>query len=97
MLAITRSPAVVVCFAALAALAPRSALQAWARTRHLALRAVWPDVSARCSGGQGKRSLRSEQLFEAAVVVSRPSAACDIAEHYFDSNILLMDVRIVGA
>lgn len=51
VLATTRSPAVAVCFAALAALGPRAALQARARTRQLALRTVWPDVVDHLASG----------------------------------------------
>ncbi|GAB4083920.1 type II secretion system F family protein [Myceligenerans cantabricum] len=44
VLALTGSPAVAGCFAALAALGPGAALRARVRSRRKALRDVWPDV-----------------------------------------------------
>lgn len=51
VLAATRSPAVALCFAALASLAPRAVLRARSRSRQRALRALWPDVVDHLASG----------------------------------------------
>ncbi|MBL0885045.1 type II secretion system F family protein [Myceligenerans indicum] len=51
LFAITRSPAVALCFAVLGALGPRAALRARARSRERTLRAVWPDVVDHLASG----------------------------------------------
>ncbi|MBE1877155.1 type II secretion system F family protein [Myceligenerans pegani] len=51
VLAATRSPALALCFAALAALGPRAGLRARARARTRSLRAMWPDVVDHLASG----------------------------------------------
>ncbi|MCL3860395.1 type II secretion system F family protein [Actinotalea sp. K2] len=82
--ALTRAPAIAVCFAAMAALAPIGLVRLRARSRRLALRGVWPEVVDHLGSGiRAGLSLPEalSQLADRGPVDLRPAFA-EFAEDY---------------